>query len=61
MTTREDQLKNKANFLSEEGKLFLVRCMQCNRENYALMVASGCCAWCAWGEETEDTDEVGGL
>ena len=50
MTTREDQLKNKANFESD-GKLYLVRCMHCgDTENYILAAASGQCAWCGWKE-----------
>jgi len=54
---REKQLKNKANFISN-NKLFLVRCMNCTdagirgKENYGLSVASGQCAWCGW----KDTD-----
>ncbi len=63
MTTKEDQLKNKANFLSEDGKLFLVRCMNCpdagerGRENYAIVVATGQCAWCGWEDETKQGDK----
>lgn len=38
----------------ENGDLYLVRCFACapgrGRENYALMVASGACAWCGWSE-----------
>lgn len=33
------------NFISD-GKIFLVRCMECKKENYAPAVASGQCAWC---------------
>lgn len=33
-----------------KGKLYLVRCFSCNRENYAPAVASGVCAWCGWEE-----------
>ena len=55
--TLDEQLKNKANFISG-GKLYLVRCMQCGdskrgRENYAGAVASGMCAWCGWSEKLE--------
>ena len=51
--SREEQLKNKANFESEEGKLFIVQCVACNQENWALAVASGCCAWCGWEENNK--------
>ena len=60
--TKEDQLKNKANFIDEEGNLYLVRCMACHaeltelknqigRENWAPAVANGICAWCGWSDE----------
>jgi len=32
----------------EDGKLYLVRCFVCNRENWAMLVSSGQCAWCGW-------------
>ena len=51
MTTRLDQLKEPENFESEDGKLFLVRCVACKRENYGPAVASGTCSWCGWSED----------
>jgi ribosomal protein L37E len=36
------------NFLSKDSKWYLVRCPKCDKENYAPMVASGVCAWCAF-------------
>lgn len=57
MITKEEQLKNKANFEDKEGRLFLVKCMNCDhkhgRENWAMVVAKGVCAWCGWGSEEE--------
>ncbi len=35
-----------ANFTAENGKVYLVRCPKCERENYAPAVASGVCVWC---------------
>ncbi len=29
-----------------EGKLCMIRCFSCGRENYAMAVSSGCCAFC---------------
>lgn len=56
--SRLEQLKNKANFEDEEGNLYLVRCMNCEgnrgRENYAMAVSSGSCAWCGWSEKESD-------
>jgi len=33
-------------FLTKDGKLYLKRCFDCGRENYAMAVPSGICAWC---------------
>lgn len=47
------------NFRNKEGRLYLVRCFACpdagerGRENWALVVAKGECAWCGWKEEKE--------
>jgi len=51
--TREQQLAHNHNFESN-GKLYLVNCYACGSENYALMVASGQCAWCGWKEDSPD-------
>ncbi len=47
------------NFRDDTGKPFVVRCPKCGRENYAMAVASGECAWCGWLEDSkkEDDDE----
>ena len=42
---RED---SRPNFCNKEGKAYLVRCVECKRENYLPAVASGVCAWCEW-------------
>jgi hypothetical protein len=52
--TREQQLSNKANFVSDTGSLYLVRCVACDRENYALNVSYGTCCWCGWSEENKE-------
>jgi hypothetical protein len=45
-----------------DGKLFLRRCYACDekhgKENYALAVASGQCAFCGWKDE-EKQQEAG--
>lgn len=64
MTTLEEQLKNKANFM-EGDQLYLVRCMACpdagksGKENYPYAVAYGTCAWCGWSNEFDDTKTTG--
>jgi hypothetical protein len=36
-------------FWSEEKQtLYMTRCPKCERENYAVAVAAGICAWCNW-------------
>ena len=39
------------NFRDEKGRLYLVRCYACNKENYAPAVSSGTCAWCGYKDE----------
>ena len=53
-----EQLKNKANFFDAQGRLFLVRCVACDRENWSMRVASGMCSWCGWSEPIEPTDTI---
>lgn len=36
------------------GKKYLVRCPKCGKENYALSVSSGRCAWCGFDSNKED-------
>ena len=40
------------------GKLFLVRCPKCEKENWAPSVASGQCAWCGYAATDADLKEV---
>lgn len=30
------------------GKIYMIRCYKCGRENYTMMVATGRCAWCGY-------------
>lgn len=39
-------------FRADDGRLFMVRCPRCTRENYSGAVSSGTCAWC--GEKARD-------
>ena len=41
----------------EDGKAYVVRCPACKRENYAMAVASGICAWCGWEAEEGEEDD----
>lgn len=43
-----DVRKGKGNGFVADGKIFLRRCFECGRENWAPAVASGCCAWCGF-------------
>ena len=58
MVNKDAKQDRHPNFRDAERKLFLVRCFACSedergRENYAMAVASGECAWCGWKEETK--------
>jgi ribosomal protein L37E len=35
-------------FKKDDGKLALVICPECTRENYCLNVLSGICTWCGF-------------
>lgn len=49
--TREEALDVYENFEGSGGRLFLVRCPVCKRENWSVEVASGQCAWCGAKED----------
>jgi len=36
------------NFADADGRVYLVRCPECRRENYIPAVAIGRCAWCGY-------------
>ena len=52
----------KPNFRTKTGRLYLVRCFSCGgdhgRENWAVAVASGQCAWCGWSEESAEQKQT---
>lgn len=48
----EQRLPN-GNFIAN-GRVYLLRCTVCRRENYAPMVAIGRCAWCGYEAKVED-------
>jgi len=31
-----------------DGKIGLIRCPDCGKENYSMSVATGICCWCGW-------------
>lgn len=37
-----------------KDKVFLQRCPECNRENYAPSVMDGCCSWCGYDANKDD-------
>lgn len=41
---------------NEELKL-MVRCPECKKENYAMMVAANRCAWCGYSPDDEPKKE----
>ena len=32
----------------KDGKIGLIRCPDCGKENYAMSVSTGVCCWCGW-------------
>lgn len=45
------------NFIGDNGKICLVRCTECDMENYAPAVMSGICVWCEFDANKEVEDE----
>ena len=41
----------------ENGNFFMVRCPKCEKENYALNVASGICTWCGYEATEKDLNK----
>lgn len=58
MRVNQDQHPN----FREDGKLFLVRCFACGdsfgRENWAMAVSRGTCAFCGWRERGKKFDRA---
>lgn len=46
-------LRHRANFIQSDGKVFLLRCPSCERENWSERIATGKCAWCQWSAYRE--------
>lgn len=48
---------NKFGFIAKglfgRGKVYLIRCPKCLRENYAINVSSGICTWCGYNGNEE--------
>ena len=40
-------------YKKDNGKLGMIRCPKCGKENYALMVSTGICAWCGYDANEE--------
>lgn len=51
--TREEAMNTRDNFVGGDGRLYLVRCPVCIKENWAPFVMSGRCAWCGASEVNE--------
>lgn len=42
----------------DNGRIYLVYCPKCGRENYAPNVASGICTWCGY-DANKHAEELG--
>lgn len=40
-------------YQTDDGRLCMIRCFECGRENYGLAVATGCCAKCGHDANAE--------
>lgn len=47
-----------AGFINKDnGKVALIRCPKCNKENYAMNVMSGHCTWCPFDANEGNENE----
>lgn len=40
-------------FVQDDNTIALIRCPSCGKENYAMAVTSGKCAWCGFDANTK--------
>lgn len=40
-----------------DGHVYLVRCPECHKENWAPSVASGVCAWCGYDANRKEKND----
>lgn len=53
MDSVEVKKMNGFGYKTKEGKICMVRCFSCGKENYAMTVSSGICAWCGYDANRE--------
>lgn len=46
-----------SNFIGKDGRLYMVYCPKCKRENWIPAVASGQCAWCGYTKTQKESEE----
>lgn len=44
-------------YRADDGRLFMVRCPECGKENYAAAVSGGICVWCGCYAKDEHLEE----
>lgn len=47
---------NRHGFVGDDGKVYLQRCPKCEKENWAMAVATGECCWCGYKAKEEDIE-----
>lgn len=54
MTNKDFHTNKGYSFAAEDGWHYLVRCHKCGRENWAMAVAGGTCAWCGYDANKDE-------
>lgn len=44
-------------YKSSDGTICMVRCPNCDTENYSVVVATGTCAWCSFNPNEQAEEE----
>lgn len=52
----DDEETYGSGYKTDDGTICMTRCPSCHAENYAMVVATGKCAWCSF-DPNEDAEE----
>lgn len=57
MSIKDVHKENGYGFICDDGHIAMERCFKCGRENWAMVVYKGVCAWCGFDANGEVNNE----
>ncbi len=45
-------------YRDDQGRVCMLRCFMCGRENYAMAVSTGGCAWCGYQANAREAEDA---